>query len=129
MKVKMSQILMEADQSQQVKHAFTVDWDAKTEKAKGYCAVGKIACETKNIDGGYVGSEMILFERLKIPKKFRHMDIICKLCARVKKPELALGYHRNNPWGGKLPSYIIHMNDDHDKTFKYIGRYLKKLGL
>ena len=130
MKEKISQILIDADQSLQIKEAYTKDWNEDTKIAKGYCAIGMIACTTKTIGQyGYVGSEYMMFEKLKIPKKFRHMDIICKLCEKVEEKDAKRSYCKNNVYGGRLPSYIIHLNDDHGKTFKYIGKYLEKLGL
>ncbi len=130
MKVKMSQILINADQSLQTTGSYTRHWDEETKTAKQYCAIGMIACTTKTIGQyGYVGSEYMMFEKLKIPKKFRNMWITCKLCEKVKLKDARRGFSQENNYVGKLPSYIIHLNDDHEWTFLQIGEYLKELGL
>jgi len=51
----MSKILMDADQKLQITGNYLTGWDEKIQKAKGYCALGMLACKTKNVSfSGYV---------------------------------------------------------------------------
>ncbi len=125
--MKISTILIEADQSQQITGAYTSQWDQDTRKAKGYCAIGKIACATDSISMyGHLPSEQWLFTKLKIPKKFKEMKINCTICEENLRD---LGSDDIYIWEGVLPSYIVHLNDDHGQTFLEIGKYLESIGL
>ncbi len=82
----------------------------------GYCAMGALYCESNNVnESGHVTvtSRDMLIKGYGIKVKQINCEYMCPHCKNTV-------YH--------LGSFIVHLNDHHGKTFRQIGRHLRKLG-
>ncbi len=126
--MKISTILIEADQSQQTYDRYLAGWDSESMKADMYCAVGKLACVSGSVNRfGDIDNERTWLKlKFKIP--FFKIDKNIKCMACVEKKPLLDPVKFKKPHVGSLPNTIVHLNDDHRLTYKQIGRYMKRLG-
>lgn len=128
---KMSKVLMDANQELQITGVYIRDWDSDKMKATGYCAIGFLACQTKNVDlNGGIGNEYSWFREafgINAGEVLNH-DRICPACVDDWSTVGYCGYNKHEPRTATLIALIIHMNDEHEMTFKEIGKYLKKMG-
>ena len=126
----MSQILMGADQELQIVGNYIKDWDVEKKKAKGYCAVGILACQTGNVSiDGFVPETN---EWIGATFDISHDEIgDLKKCPACKDDWSCLegcGYNKTYPREANIGAIIVHMNDEHEMKFKEIGKYLKRMG-
>jgi len=131
MNKKMSQILMDANQELQITGSYLFDWDQKKQKAKGYCAVGMLACQTKNVNEfGDIENEYFWVKSAfgLSHDDVRTFDRVCPACIDDWSCIEGCGYNKDTPKTETVISLIVHMNDEHEMTFKEIGEYLKKMG-
>ena len=124
----MSQILIDANQELQIIGDYLKDWDIEKKKAKGYCALGMLACQTKNVSiYGYVPESD---EWIRTTFDLGHTDnfISCLACKDGVGCGECSEYTKDSPRMGNIGAIIVHMNDEHEMEFKKIGKYLKKMG-
>jgi len=126
----MSKILMVADQELQITGAYLRDWDEKTQKAMGYCALGILACQTKNVsvNGLVPESTEWIGRTFDIHHGGMYNFIKCPACEDGQSCLDTCSNDKNSPRTGNIGALIVHMNDDHGMVFKEIGKYLKKMG-
>lgn len=129
MNKKMSQILMDADQELQITGNYLKDWDIEKKKAEGYCALGILACQTKNVSiDGYVSeTNDWIGATFDIGHDIRDFKI-CPACKDDRSCIEYYGHTKDSPRRANVGALIIHMNDEHYLRFKEIGKYLKKMG-
>lgn len=130
MNKKMSQILMDADQELQIVGNYLKDWDIEKKKASGYCAVGILACQTGNvsIDGFVPETNEWIGSTFDIGHIAIHDLKKCLACKDGLTCGEYVGYTKENPREANIGALIVHMNDEHEITFKEIGKYLEKMG-
>ena len=82
----------------------------------GYCAMGALFCEAGEVNSsGHV--QLTTFDLFKLKYGLKAKQI---------KETFTCPYCKiDRSW---LGSYIVHLNDTHEKTFKQIGKHLRKLG-
>ena len=124
----MSTVLEEADQSLQIKGNYLRYWTGK--KAEGYCAIGLLACKSDSVsdDGSVQGERTFLHEKYGITKKRLNTVRNCPACVDGV-PQANSFYGKTSPKKTHLSAIIIHMNDDHQLTYKQIAKHLRKMKL
>jgi len=126
----MSQILMDADQELQIIGDYLKDWDIEKKKAKGYCALGILACQTKNVsvDGFVPETNEWIEETFDIEHTEMSNFKVCPACKDDWSCMEGCSYNKTYPREANLGAIIVHMNDEHEMKFKEIGEYLEKMG-
>lgn len=127
--MKLSQTLLNADQSLQITGKYLEQWNQDTKKAKGYCAVGYLACQSKSVHDGFIGNEALwLKSKYELTQKQLDEIIECKACKRGDTVIEGTGCNAKHPFSGALVALIVHLNDAHEYPFKDIGEYLQEEG-
>ena len=127
---KMSQILIDANQELQIVGNYLKDWDKEKKKAKGYCALGILACQTENVsvDGYVPETSGWIGETFNISHDDIHDFKICPACKDDWSCLEYCGCNKESPRKANIGTLIVHMNDEHEMEFKEIGEYLEKMG-
>ena len=117
MKLKMSQVLENGDQSLQITGSYIENWNGK--KASGYCAIGLLSCACNNVEENgmfKMNEHAFLRSKYTITEK-RLSDLYeCPVCETFEGKDYI----------SSIISVIIHLNDEHHYTYKQIAGYLKK---
>ncbi len=121
---------MGADQKLQIVGGYIKDWDIDKKKAKGYCALGILACQTENvsIDGYVPETNEWIGETFDIDQIALHDLKKCPACKDDWHCIEGCSYNKTYPREANIGAMIVHMNDEHEMTFKEIGKYLKRMG-
>ena len=134
MKKKISQVLIESQTTRKQVIGSLFAHAKKIKEIQSYCAMGALMCESEllidsdNRDDPRIQfpSDSVIIDHFagKGSNYFKRI-VICQFCKDGKD-----GFSKRNPHQpASVGSYIIHLNDNHQKTFEEIGKEMEKLGL
>lgn len=131
---KISQVLIESQTTRKQAIGSLFDHAHKIEEIESYCAMGALMCESellkdsenKGIYSIHFPADSVIIEHFAgAGVNYVKQPARCSFCKEGTDT-----WDQQHPYvPSSVGAYIIHLNDNHQKTFEEIGKEMEKLGL